>query len=230
MILQAKSRVATAACFALLTTSALAQAQQCAGTQVSVTSENQDHVALVCEAATKAVSVFAECAIPALRVPTNIAIVDAIPQGCFGLFHCETRMIEVLSPDVLDKARNPDSVLAHLTNDAFFQSIVVHELTHAASEGMPCPFDGCLVGPEYVAYLMQLRSLAPAALEEFESGIDMQLPVTPEQFHPIVILMSPDIFSRRVWAHHWQQDDPCGFVGELISGESYLDFEIFDPD
>ncbi|WP_375254946.1 hypothetical protein [Yoonia sp.] len=227
---QAKVLIATVTFMVILTTSAQAQPQQCAGANVSVTAENQDDIDLACEAAAKTVSLFAECAIPALSEPTKIEIVDDIPQGCFGLFHCDTRLIEVLSRDALDGARRPESALSFLATDDFFQSIVVHELTHAATEGMPCPFDGCVVGPEYVAYLIQLRSLDHEAREVFESTIDMQSPVMPDSFHPIIILMSPDLFSQRVWAHHWQLDDPCGFVGELMRGESILDFELFDAD
>lgn len=227
---QVKGIAFATACFALCPISAIPETRHCAGTHVVVSAETPHHAALACEAATKATALFADCAIPAQTDEIVVRIVNDMQAGCFGLFHCEMRLVEVLSPDALHDVRAPESIFAHITTEAYFQSIVVHELAHAATEKMPCPFDGCFVGPEYIAYLMQMKSLDPAELEEIEQAIDMDAPVSFDGFHPFILMLAPDIFSQTVWAHHRQQDDPCGFVDALMRGDVFLDIEILEPE
>jgi hypothetical protein len=224
----AKGMAIAIACFAFLTSAAVSQTLQCTGTKVAVTAQSKDHAALACDAAITAKALFAECAVPALSDPAHIKVLEVMPAGCFGLFHCETRLIEALSPDALHYQRPLGSIFSHVPTNAYFQSIIVHELTHAATDGMPCPFDSCLVGREYISYLMQMKSLDRATREKIELSIDMDAPVSFDGFHPFILMMAPDVFSQRVWAHHHQQDDPCGFVDALVRGEIFRDFEIFD--
>jgi hypothetical protein len=47
---------------------------------------------------------------------------------------------------VLSEQCKLDGAVAHLGIDAYFQSLVVHKLAHAATDGMICPFEGCLTG------------------------------------------------------------------------------------
>ena len=93
---------------------------------------------------------------------------------------------------------------------------------------MPCPYEFCVMGPEYISYLMQVMSFDPADLAVFEAGFDMSQPVTFMDMNPFILVLAPDIFARNVWAHHWQQDDPCGYVGQLIKGDVILDIEFYD--
>lgn len=226
----AKGMVSVAAWLALCASQANSEGQLCAGTQAVVIAQDQDHAALVCEAATRAKTLFADCAVPALTGQVTIRVVGEMPAGCLGLFYCDTQLIEVLSPDVMQDARSPQSIFSDVATNAYFQSIVVHELAHAATYGMPCPFDGCSVGPEYIAYLMQMKSLDPAARAQLTASIDIAAPVSFDGFHPLILMMAPDAFSQRVWAHHHQQDDPCGFVDALIRGDIFLDVDIFGPE
>lgn len=217
-----------AACLSLFASSAPGQTQHCDGTVVSVTSGDTGAAALVCGAAQKAQTLFAECAIPALSRPVNVDLTTDLPRGCMGLYHCGEDRIEVLPPDAMTSARSPASVFAYLTTEKYFQSIVVHELTHAATDAMPCPFEHCVVGPEYISYLMQVMSLDPVDLARFEDSYDKTTPVTNEDLNPFVLVLAPDYFAQYVWAYHWQRDDPCGFVAQLQSGKAVLDVEFYD--
>ncbi len=226
----AKGNLLIAAILALWGTLSISETRRCPETDVIVVAQDSEEAALVCDAAQIAAMLFASCGVPALTGQTVIEIVDEMRSRSFGVYTFETQSIEVVAPDAMHDARQPDSIFAHVSTPAYFQSIVVHELTHAATDGMPCPYEGCIVGPEYIAYLMQMKSLDPAAQDRLAGSIDMDAPVAEEQFHPFILMLDPDVFSQRVWSHHHQQDDPCGFVGGLIRGEIFLDVLLFEPE
>ncbi len=228
--MSAKAKAVATACFALWVTQAFPETLRCMETDVVVTAQNAEHARLACDAAQEAMMLFASCGVPALTGQTTVKVVEELRSGCFGLYDCETQSIEVLSPDVLHDLRLPDSIFSHVATPAYFQSVVVHELAHAASDGIPCPFDSCIVGLEYIAYLMQMKSLDPVAQDQLAASIDMDAPVSFKGFHPFILMLAPDVFSQRVWAHHQQQDDPCSFVGALIRGETILDIGLIEPE
>lgn len=217
-----------ACCVVLLASPALPLTRKCEGTNVSVTSEAAGDADLACTAAVRSAAVFAQCVVPVLSRQIAIDIIKTMPRGCVGLYHCGEDRLEVLATDVLPQTRANLGVLPLLATEPYFQSIVVHELAHAATDGMPCPVENCVVAPEYIGYLMQVMSLDPVDLAEFEDSFDMTAPVSIQELNPFVIVLAPEIFVERVWAHHWQQSDPCGFVAQLLNGEAVLDFEFYD--
>lgn len=54
------------------------------------------------------------------------------------------------------RAAGAASALAIISDYAFFESVILHELAHAALDDMPCSFPSCIVGQEYIAYAMQI--------------------------------------------------------------------------
>ena len=164
---------------------------------------------------------------PNLVRPVRIELVQDLQQGCVGLYHCGEGFIEVLSPAALREIRKQDGAFSHLPVDAYFESIIIHELVHAATENMPCPFDDCVAAKEYVAYVMQIMSLMPDARKEFEevSGIDRS--VSADELSLLMLLMVPELFAQKVWAHFSQRDAPCDFVEQLLKAEILIDREHF---
>ena len=209
------------------TSPSLAQPFGCEGTEITVIAEDAAHAALVCTAAHRTADQFALCGVPPISRPIQVEIVEQIEARCLGLYHCGENLIEVLSPPALQHRRDPDGVLAHLDIDTYFQSIVIHELAHAATDGMPCPFADCLVGTEYVAHVMQAMSLDEQGLAEFESSFEMGEPVPNDMLNPFSLQLAPDLFAQMSWAHFVQQDDPCGYVRQIVAGEVVMDSELF---
>lgn len=215
-------------CLVMILSPVASQTRMCRDTGVSVTYQQETHADLVCAAVTNAETIFKRCALPPLHDPIHIRVVQDMRPGCFGLYHCGENLIEVLAPPILRQRRGQTGVFAHLNTDAYFQTLIVHELAHAVTSGMPCPFDGCIVGPEYVAYVMQVMALDPADLTTFEKNMDMRDPISIEGLNPFILMLDPDRFAQKVWAHHRQQDNPCGLIYQLVVGDVFLDFELYD--
>jgi len=212
----------------LITSPAFSAPLSCDTPNIRVTAQNPTHAALACNAAKRAQTIFKICNLPALSTPTEIGIVDDLIADCLGVYHCRDNAIDVLSPTILQERGKPDGVFAHLTVPAFFQSIVVHELAHAATKDMPCPFDVCNVGAEYVAYAMQIMSLDKAGRRAFERATDMETEIAAGDLNRFILLMVPEVFAQNVWTHLSQQDAPCAYIAEIISGEVVLDQQNYD--
>ncbi len=180
----------------------------------------------LCSVAEAAVAELATCNLQIGRT-IQIEVVPGLPPVCVGEYHCGDDRILVLSPSLLANARDSDNRFSELPDEAYFQSIVLHELVHAALDGMPCPFDSCPVTQEYVAYAMQVRGLSDEDRSAFLSDRDLSMEVPPDAINLAILSMAPDVFAARAYVHFIQQPDPCGYIGRIASGEILLDYEQF---
>lgn len=207
----------------VLAAPALCETRTCKEVDVVVSYLQEDHADLVCDAAATSVALFDTCGMPALSRPLRIDIVEDLLDGYVGFYRCAECTVEVLSPPQLRARGAPGGAFAHLSVGAYFQSLVVHEMAHAATDGMPCPFARCVAAVEYIAYTFQVMSLGSDARTAFEQAADITDPVMIDELDPIVLLTAPDVYAQRVWAHFSQRDDPCGYIARLVSGEVVID-------
>lgn len=200
-----------------------AEERRCPGVPVIVEAAGPDGAAEICAAARDAARLFAECGVPALRRPVRIRRVPALPEGCAARYHCGEDRIEILAPDRVAATRRPDAPLAFLDAESFHRSVVVHELAHAAMENTPCPFATCVAAQEFVAYNLQILSLAPADRARFAAAIDPATIAAPERLNPFVLAVDPDAFLRRSWLWLGAQPGRCAYLGRVARGEIVLD-------
>jgi len=202
-----------------------AESMACQTPYVSIDAQNAEYAALACRAAEWAVNQFASCNIPPVSRAVIIRIVSQLDAGCVGVYYCDAKRIDILTPPAMQKLRQADSAFALLPNPQFFQAVVVHELTHAATDEMPCPFSACVAAHEYAAYTMEVLSLTPEQQATFakQAGIDRR--ISRKELNAGLVLMAPDLFAQKAWAHFRQQDDPCAFIGRIADGTVSLDNE-----
>lgn len=220
-------RAAGVAC-ALWVTGALGLAAQpvaCPAGRILTENAGED-AALICTLAARATRQLASCNL-GVPAPVTIAVVPELEDQCLGLYHCGMGRIEILSPGAYLplRAEGRASAFATVSDEAFFEGVIRHELAHAALDGMPCPFGSCLVNQEYIAYTMQVRFLPEADRIAFEAAIDQDGRVTRDMLSSIMLMMAPQTFARRAWLHLSAREDPCGFIGQIARGEVLLDFE-----
>ncbi|APX24298.1 MAG: hypothetical protein CML50_15900 [Rhodobacteraceae bacterium] len=209
-------------CVLLLGTSVARAELLCPGTEITVSGADPATEARVCAIVEDAAPGLAACGLP-LETPLSLTLVDDLPQGCLGLYHCGEGRIEILSPDLLTQRRLPGSLFAAVPGAPYFDSIVVHELAHAAHDALPCPSGVCLATSEYLAYNMQIMSLAPEDRAHVEAVIDMGERVSHDEISAMVLFFSPDTFASRAWAHLNQRDDPCAYLRHVAKGDFTFD-------
>lgn len=143
------------------------------------------------------------CGLP-IRAPLVILAVPEIAHGdvsCLGAYDCDRLELRLVTPAALDAALAPDSVLRDIPREALFDSLVVHELAHAALAQQPCAAPPCLAEHEYVAYAMQMQALAPehrAIVTDAARGLDR---VTEERLNEFIAVAAPDTFAAWAWTH-----------------------------
>ncbi len=183
----------------------------------------------ICRVAEAGAEQLAACGLP-FRVPLTIFTVPEIAHGdvsCLGSYDCDRLELRLVTPGALDAALAPDSVLREIPGAALFDSLVVHELAHAALAQQPCAEPPCLAEHEYVAYAMQMQALAPdhrAIVTGAARGLDR---VTEERLNEFIAVAAPDTFAAWAWTHFARPENGCGFIARLISGEAQLGLDAY---
>jgi hypothetical protein len=225
--LKQRSTVARAAAICLglcLPQALLAEAVICPGGGFSVYGAGHRADA-VCQAALEATEQLASCN---LYVPTPVAIevTRSMPGNCYGLYHCDEDLIQLLPLEVYETHLSgaPDSPFGHLEPEVFFNSILRHELAHAALGTLPCPYEGCPATQEFVAYTMQIRFLSDADRAPLDQrAAKVERPITRDGISAAVLMLSPEAFIANAHAYLSQQEDACDMIGAIARGDVIFD-------
>lgn len=192
----------------------------CNGIPVQVSAPTQALVVQTCTAATSALTTLAVCDLTLDR-PVTVVVstdADALPRHCVAQYDCDAHEIVVMAPALLDRALPASSRFARMPIDAYFGSLIAHEMTHAV---MLAPDQGGQlqrIAQEYVAYAMQINALSPRDRAAFLAGAPDGAALTLSELHPLIMAMAPDLFAERAALHFAQPGNGCGFVGALQDG------------
>lgn len=197
----------------------------CEGAPVTVLGGDAAVAERVCRVATRAVPGLAQCGLPVTRMVTIRVVEDGLGDGCVGLYHCGADLIEVLAPARLEAQRGQDGLFGAVPTDRFFDSIVVHELAHAAHDALPCPAGICLATSEYLAYNSQIMALSAEDRSVLMASIDMERTVSHDELNASILFFKPDAFAARAWAHLNQREDPCTYLRHVAEGDFTFDRE-----
>ena len=218
----AKLTLLLAAAIGVVATQSTAQFE-CPASTISVIAD-PNVAPLICDLASRGIAELSACSLPLNRV-LQIEIVETLPHGCVGQYHCGQDRIELLSQEAAQHYRGADFPFSQIDPDVYFYSVLVHELTHAALEDMPCRFTRCFATQEYVAYAMQMRSLPAEARATLLTRPEFNRPIDAYEINKMIVLMAPGVFLQKAWWHFIQQDDPCAFIGQVVSGAVSFDRE-----
>lgn len=125
----------------------------------------------------------------------------------------------------MSELRDRTGVFSVLPDDAYFESVIAHELVHAAYDSVPCPFTACIATSEYLAYALQLRGLPDDLRTRFEEASGLDRRVTRDEINAMFLMMAPNKFAAKAWTHFSQSPDPCAYAGQIMDGSIYFDFE-----
>lgn len=196
----------------------------CADPWVRVSAVDSALARATCDIATRALVGLDACNVR-LGSMVEIVVKDHLPDDCMGLYHCGTNRIDVLAPSTLEDHRRDDSIFVAIPNEAYFASIVTHELAHAAFDDVPCLEGTCMATSEYVAYAMQINAL-PIDLRATVATRDPGAPpIARDDLSPMLALFAPDIFAVKAWLHFSQRPDPCAYMGQIMEGTIRFDRE-----
>lgn len=185
------------------------------------TSASRDRI---CQIAAREIPKLAACNV---AVPEGITLrfENTLSGGFVGRFHRGEALISLLPPALMAKRRKPNHAFAGVPDAPYFDSVVVHELTHAAYDSVECQFTDCVATTEYAAYAMQVRSLPTEAREAFEAASGFDQRVARDELNAVYYSLAPDRFAQKAWLHFTQRDDGCELIGRIMDGAVFFDRE-----
>jgi hypothetical protein len=192
-----------------------------------VEADTEELAMQTCDALARARTTLESCAV-ALETPLEIAVTERVDGEfgpCLGVYHCGEDRIEVLSPEAMSELRETDGAFGPIPDAAYWESVLVHELTHAAYDRVKCPFTSCVATTEYAAYAMQVHSLPPEQQARFGQTVPLKGDVDRSAISAMMYFMSPDRFAKYAWLHFKARPDPCGYMSQIMDGKIFFDRE-----
>ncbi|NNE81467.1 MAG: hypothetical protein HKN18_14465 [Silicimonas sp.] len=181
----------------------------------------------VCTAASDARKSLKQCGV-SLDRNIEIEIVkafDAQYNACLGLYHCGEDRIEILAPAELSAARDRDGPFELISDDAYWDSILAHELTHAAYDTIECPFSNCIVTSEYASYAMQVFSMPEDQRDLFGQTVTLRSKPSYDAITEVMLFLAPGHFAKIAWLHFQDREQPCGYMRMVMEGQIFFDRE-----
>ncbi len=169
----------------------------------------------------------ATCGVEVNR-PIRIELKDRVSgeiSDCLGTYHCGEDLLELLTPDAMRAARANDGAFGAVSDTAFWESVIAHELTHAAYDRVHCPFPSCVATSEYAAYAMQVWTLPKKDRTMFGNGIELNTKPTRDAISAMIWYLAPDRFAVIAWQHFQARPSPCGYMQSIMDGGFFFDRE-----
>ena len=189
---------------------------------VTVGAVDADIARFTCEAADTGLALLGSCGLELVR-PVRIDVADRIDTDhlhCLGQFSCDDDRVELLSPQALAGAVRQDRPTGQIPSERLFETMVAHELTHAALSHATPPGELGVVDHEYLAYSFQIEALSEEEREIFMTlapGEDEDAAF--DRVNGFLLMMSPDHFAAAAYAHFSAPENRCSMVARIVSGE-----------
>ncbi|WP_137702764.1 DUF6639 family protein [Marimonas lutisalis] len=196
----------------------------CDTRNVTVIANDPEVSSRVCTVADRALARLEKCNLRQTQ-PITIEIKAQLEYGhpaCLGAFVCAENRVELLPPSQISDQMDDTHAFAGLSATDLFDSLIVHELTHAlvfqtAGDEMPT-----VSANEYIAYALQLDSLSAPNRRLVLQSHPTGTPVMADDLNDMVLMFSPGLFAARAWLHFSAPGHGCDFVKRLLENETRL--------
>lgn len=183
----------------------------------------------ICERATWALDEMKRCGF-SINERLRVEVVENLEHPCgipvAGKFDPYEFRVQMASPNQCRRLLANEDALAKVNFDAFYGSVVVHEVVHAVlwkQLGDAGIEKISSIATEYIAYAFQIAALPEPdrdrILEEFLRGPPSDL----SPFNSVALLINPIRFATNAYRHLMSVEDPCRFLRGILAGEVEFD-------
>jgi hypothetical protein len=216
-------RILSALLLCCLPAASTAQTLSCPDDRITVVDAGE-YSDRICRVGAQAIDELAACNLPLDR-PITITLSRTLDENCVGVYHCGEDTMELTHPDDLATMIAESALFSALDVLSYFDSILFHELVHAAADTIPCPYESCPATSEYLAYALQIRALSAEDREKIGLAEVSEDRISRDAINAIMVFWAPDRFAVKAWTHLMQREDPCAYVGLIAKGNIVFDFE-----
>ncbi len=125
-------------------------------------------------------------------------------------------MVQVLDPEALSLAIRQAGNFASMPIDVLFDSLLVHEISHALAYQSSLAPPRTTAEAEYIAYAMQLESLPADVRDDFVASHPVTQPVSLMGLNDIILSFSPEVFAVKAWTHFRTEGNGCEFIRSIL--------------
>lgn len=193
----------------------------CQELDITVTAPDAELANRVCARAAASLDLLASCQLQQTD-PFSISVSPILPPGfgrCFGVFHCNDDLVEVLTPDALSEAVQLSGSFTNLPVEVLFDSLVTHEVSHVLAFQSTVGAPRTAVEVEYIAYALQMQSLPEDDRNAFVEAHPVTEPVALMGLNSIILSFSPEVFAVKAWTHYHQEGNGCEFIHGILKHE-----------
>ncbi|MBS9716738.1 DUF6639 family protein [Pseudohalocynthiibacter aestuariivivens] len=138
---------------------------------------------------------------------------------CLGVFRCDDSVVEVIEPSRIPEVLVEDDPLLLISENIVFDSVVVHELTHAFMHQTLPTRSGSVAQDEYLAYAMQFEFMPEDARNVMLEARPVTTDVTLDSLNEMILMFAPTLFGLRAWTHFNYENNGCDFFQLLLGGK-----------
>ena len=175
---------------------------------------------LVCEGAAKARAFFSSLGIELkrrIRLRLHAAEIED-RRSHLGSYDAELDQIDLLTLARAKALTAGDALFGLQIDEPLYESLVVHEVSHAIAGQQfgfrPVP----LVSQEYIAYVAQFSTMDPATRSRILRVYSAAAFAGLEEMSSTYYALDPSRFGVKVWLHYRSLKDRPGFIRDLLSG------------
>jgi hypothetical protein len=198
----------------------VADSNRCTEGPIDVMVSSPEERALVCAAAADAIRLLDRCRIAprwALRVEVMPEVRHPLGRIVLGLLDTKRQRILVTQAANI-AALIEETPYAALPQDAFYRSLIVHEVVHAVMDQNLKRPASSHAAYEYPAYALQIESLGPEERDIFLNSFDQAALVSDALFNDPVLFFDPYLFAARAYHHFKRSPDGCAHLNGLLQG------------
>ncbi len=194
---------------------------QCRGGSVTVEANDIVFAKRVCRKLDEANSLFRQCGIKPtghfhVSVVSSIAGIEGNP---LAVFDGTSGTIEVIHPDSIADSMVPGSPYLGLSPDDVFDSLIVHELSHAMLQPTLQNGQRRLLILEYIASAFQISLMDSKARHHLVQRYPPIAPVGLAEINAFTLHADPVLFGVKAWRHFSAPENGCRFVQDLLRGD-----------
>ena len=173
----------------------------------------------MCSAANDAIELLARCGISP-RKPLHVQIRDEVRHPfsgpVFGMFDVK-RELALVTAEANIAALIENTPYAGLPKQAFYKSLIVHEVVHSVMHQNLKRKATTQAAYEYPAYALQIESLPADIRQTFLRSFEQTAGEHDTLFNDAILHFSPYYFAARAYRHFKASPDACAHLTSLLA-------------
>lgn len=197
----------------------------CDTASISVEAASRGDAELACSAAAVAISRLAALGLP-LREPVRIEVremLEHVPGACAASYNVADREIHVLSTKCLEDPPARVTAFSEVPAGVLFESLIVHELTHAVIEQWQSDRVVPRIVHEYLAYAIQLDTMPSPERAQILEKANVPDPLDIARINEGILSFAPHYFAAASWLFFTAEGGDAAHVQRALDGDLLMD-------